>query len=140
RLKQPLQPGDSIGMSFDIRFRKRGFANSGQPTAMVENGAYFDRLWLPFIGYRAARELSDAGAREQHGLPPQATAPSPYDTAAARSASAAVRGAEPVLVDAIIGTDTTQTAFTVGRLVREWRANGRRYFHYRTEPPLPFAS
>ena len=140
RLEQPLQPGDSIRMSFDLGFRKRGFRNSGEPTAMVENGASFDRLWLPFIGYRVARELDDASAREEHGLPAAAATPSPYDTAAARRASSAMRAAAPVLVDAIIGTDTAQTAITVGRLVREWRENGRRYFHYRTEPPLPFGS
>ena len=139
RLEQPLQRGDSIRMSFDLRFRKRGFRNSGEPTAMAENGTYFNRLWLPFIGYRASRELTNADVRDEHGLPPRATTLSPYDTAAVQDASSA-RGAEPVLVDAIIGTDTMQTAFTVGKLVREWRENGRRYFHYRTQPPVPFGS
>lgn len=140
RLEQPLQPGDSIRLSFDLGFRKRGFRNSGEPTGMVENGAHFDRSWLPFIGYRGSRELVDAAAREKQGLPPRAAPASPYDAAAALSASSVMRGVEPVLVDAIIGTDTTQIAITVGKLVREWRENGRRYFHYRTEPPLPFGS
>ena len=140
RLEQPLAPGDSIEMRFDVRYRRRGFRNSGEPTAMVENGASFSRLWLPSPGYRPARELKDAHVRAEHGLPPRAAAPSPYDSAAARAAATSVRGAEPVRVDAVIGTDATQTAITVGTLVREWRENGRRYFHYRTEPAVPFGS
>src|SRR5690606_26017730 len=32
------------------------------------------------------------------------------------------------------------TAITVGRLVRNWQENGRRYFHYRTELAVPFGS
>ena len=139
-LEQPLPPGDSIKMSFDIRAQKRGFRNSGQPTAVVENGTQFDVRWLPFIGYRVSRELADPRERAEQGLNPRAATPTPYDTAAARRASSGMRGVEPVLVDAIIGTDSTQVAITVGKLVREWRENGRRYFHYRTEPPLPFAS
>ncbi len=140
RLDRPLAPGDSMRLTFDVAYEPRGFRNDGQPTAVVANGAHFDRLWLPFLGYQAGQELTDPATREEHGLPPQAPSPSPYDTAAVHRARLDGRGADLVHVDAVIGTAGDQTAITVGTLVKEWRENGRRYFHYRTETPLPFAS
>ncbi|HEX7242120.1 MAG TPA: M1 family aminopeptidase, partial [Longimicrobiaceae bacterium] len=51
-----------------------------------------------------------------------------------------LRDADLVEVDAVVGTDGDQTVVTSGTLLREWRENGRRYFHYRTEAPLSFGS
>jgi hypothetical protein len=48
------------------------------------------------------------------------------------------RAVELVDVETVIGTDPRQIAVTPGALVREWRENGRRYFHYRTEAPIRF--
>ncbi|MDQ3689037.1 MAG: hypothetical protein M3406_03195, partial [Chloroflexota bacterium] len=59
-LERALEPGDSLRMSFDVAFRPRGFRSRGIQTAVVGNGAYFDRMWLPFIGYQPALGLSDA--------------------------------------------------------------------------------
>jgi ABC-2 type transport system permease protein len=140
QLDQPLEPGDSMHLTFDVVFEPRGFRNDAQPTAVVANGTHFDRLWLPFLGYQPRQELTDAVTREEHGLPPRAAPPSPYDTEAADRARMDGRGLDPVQVNAVIGTDGAQTAITVGTLVKQWRQNGRRYFHYRTETPLPFAS
>ncbi len=46
--------------------------------------------------------------------------------------------ADLVDVDAVLGTSDDQIAVTTGTLVREWRENGRRYFHYKTEAPVAF--
>jgi ABC-2 type transport system permease protein len=138
-LDRPLQPGDSLRLRFDVAHRPRGFANDGISTDVVENGAYFDRRWLPIVGYQPSLELSDARTREEHHLPPPAPTPA-ADDAAARRARFGLRDADLVHVDAVIGTDADQTAVTVGTLRREWREGGRRYFHYRTDAPLPFVS
>ena len=137
-LDRPLEPGDSMRMTFDVAFAPRGFGNDGPPTAVVGNGAYFDRTWLPFLGYLAMQELMDPDTRAEHGLPPRSPTPSPYDTAAVRRARLDAPFTDPVHVDAVIGTDSSQTAITVGTLVREWHEDGRRYFHYRTEPAVSF--
>jgi ABC-2 type transport system permease protein len=138
-LEQALQPGDSLRLRFDIGFHPRGFRNNGIPTEVVRNGAFFDRQWLPIIGYQPELELSGAEEREEHGLPPRAPTPS-ADDARGRQSRFYLRDAELVHVDAVIGTDPGQRAVTAGTLQREWRENGRRYFHYRTDAPLPFMS
>jgi ABC-2 type transport system permease protein len=138
-LERALQPGDSLRLRFDLGFRPRGFRNSGIPTQVVRNGAFFDRRWLPIIGYQPDAELSDAEEREKHGLPPAAPTPAADDPRGLQSRFS-LRDAELVHLDAVIGTDGDQTAITAGTLVREWRENGRRYFHYRTDTPLPFMS
>ena len=72
-LEHALEPGDSLQLAFDMAFRPRGFPNSGIQTDVVSNGAYFDRRWLPFIGYQPAIELSDQAERERFDLGPPAT-------------------------------------------------------------------
>jgi ABC-2 type transport system permease protein len=136
-LRPALQPGDSLRLRFDVAFRTRGILNNGIPTEVVRNGTYFDRRWLPIIGYQPDAELSGAKERRDHGLPPRAPTPAAHD-ARARQARFSLRDADRVHVDAVVGTDGDQTAISVGTLRREWRENGRRYFHYRTEAPLPF--
>lgn len=138
-LQPALQPGDSLRMTFDTGFRARGFPNGDVPTEVVRNGAFFDRTWLPVLGYQPNAELADAETRRKHGLPPRLAVPAADDPRGQQSRFN-LRDADLVHVDAVIGTDGDQVAITSGTLVREWRENGRRYFHYRTDAPLPFMS
>ncbi|HLL83759.1 MAG TPA: M1 family aminopeptidase, partial [Longimicrobium sp.] len=138
-LARPLRPGDSLHLAFDVGFRPRGFPNSGIPTDVAKNGAYFDARWLPMIGYQPASELSDAKARREHGLPPGRPTPPASDPRALQSRSG-IRNVDLVHIDAIVGTDRDQIAITPGTLQREWVEKGRRYFHYRMDGPLPFGA
>ena len=134
-LERELAPGDSLAMSFEVAFRPRGFANAGAPTAVTSNGTYFEGAWLPVLGYKAGREVMDEATRRKQRLPPRVQQPSAGDVEA-REAGTDV---ELVDVETTIGTDLEQIAITPGTLVREWRENGRRYFHYRTETPIRFS-
>ena len=136
-LEQPLAPGDSLSMTFDVESRPRGFRNSGAPTEVTVNGAYFDQAWLPALGYQPGRELYDEVSRREQGLPPKELPPAAGDAAVHQTGPGA-RVVEMVDIETIIGTDARQTAITPGTLVREWRENGRRYFHYRTDAPIAF--
>jgi ABC-2 type transport system permease protein len=138
-LHRSLLPGDSLRLTFDLEFRPRGFPNHDIPTTVARNGAYFERGWLPIIGYQQTLELAGARARQEHGLPPRDRMP-PMDDPVALRESSDLRDADLVHVDAIIGTAPGQVAVTTGRLVREWRAGDRRYFHYRTDRPIPFGA
>ncbi|HEX6037640.1 M1 family aminopeptidase [Longimicrobium sp.] len=138
-LERPLAPGDSLRLRFDVAFRPRGFPNSGISTAVVRNGSYFGRGWLPFVGYQPALELDDARARREHGLAPRRR-PAPGDPRALRHGSGFRGDDDRVRLDAVIGTGAGQTALTPGTLVRQWTEGGRRYFHYRTEAPLSFGA
>jgi ABC-2 type transport system permease protein len=131
-LAQPLEPGDSMQLTFDVVYRQRRFANSVLETHVVSTGAFFNRSWLPFIGYQPMFELSDVEARQRFGLAPQPPEPRPEDADARRHRD------DRVHVDAIIGTSADQIAVTPGVLRRSWTENGRRYFHYQTEMPVEF--
>jgi aminopeptidase N len=89
---------------------------------------------LPAIGYQPAFELQDATERTRQGLPSRELPPA--DDPVGRRRGASFRNEGLVEVDAVIGTDPDQIAITPGTLVSEWRENGRRYFHYRTQTPL----
>jgi len=132
-----LEPDDSLRLEFDVAFRPRGFPNSGIQTDVVSNGAYFDRRWLPIVGYQPAFELPGGEVRERFGLAPQPPRPSP-DDAEARRYRYELRDADRVHVETTIGTAADQIAVTSGVLRRSWRADGRRYFHYETEVPTSF--
>jgi ABC-type transport system involved in multi-copper enzyme maturation permease subunit len=138
-LERPLPPGDSLRLAFDLEFRPRGFPNSGISTAVAGNGAYFDRRWLPVVGYQPSLELADEEARREQRLAPRPPTPSAHDSAARRFRFEP-RDADLVDIDAVVGTAGDQVAVTPGTLLREWRENGRRYFHYRTEAPLSFGT
>ena len=133
-LERPLAPGDSIAMTFELSHRPRGFQNAGPPTDVTSNGSYIEGNWLPVLGYQPGREVNDEAKRRELGLPPRRLPPSAGDVET-RSGTSAV---QLVDVETIIGTEPRQTAVTPGALVREWTANGRRYFHYRTDQPIRY--
>jgi len=132
-LAQPLRPGDSLRLRFQVRHEARGFANSGADEQMQANGTCFRNMeWLPVIGYQPYRELDEAGDRKAFGLAPRPATASPYDVAARQYAPFA----EQIRLDAVVGTDSSQTVVAPGTLRRTWLSGGRRYFHYATEAPI----
>ena len=136
-LDQTLKPGDSLALSFDLSWRQRGFTNGRLPTSVVGNGSYFNRRWLPFIGYQPVFELADPDARARFGLAPLPPAPRPGEPATWQHRRT-VRDADLVRVSAVLGTSADQIAITPGVLRRSWTENGRHYFHYETEKPESF--
>ena len=133
-LDHPLAPGNALNFTFDVAFRQRGFTNDRLQTDVVRNGAYFDRRWLPFIGYQPLFELTGADARAEFGLPRRQPMPGPDDPGA-RNYTQPVREADRINVDMVIGTAGDQTPLSTGVLRRSWMENGRRYVHYASEGP-----
>ena len=135
-LERPLAPGDSIAMTFELASHPRGFRNAGAPTDVTPNGAYLQGGWVPSLGYQAGREVMDPQERREQGLPPRKMPASAGDVETRAGANAAPW----VSIETVIGTDPRQIAVTPGTLVREWRENGRRYFHYRTDQPVRYGT
>jgi ABC-2 type transport system permease protein len=131
-LEKPLSPGDSLQLEFEISYAPRGFPRQNIDTSVVPNGTFFGAEWLPAIGYQKNRELRDAGDRQAYGLTPRPEAASLGDPAMLANLS----GREPIMFDAVVGTDEGQTAVATGALRREWSENGRHYFHYSTDSPI----
>lgn len=138
-LERPLAPGQSLRFAFDVAFQPRGFPHGGWRTSVVHNGSYFDRRFLPFIGYQPGFEVSGDAQRKKFGLPPEAPMPGPGDAEARRHLNR-FRDGDRIPVETVVGTSLDQTAVVPGVLRRTWTANGRRYFHYGTRLPDAFTT
>ena len=132
-LEKPLQPGESLNLSFEVHVAPHGFGNQGADAFVVRNGSRFtNREWLPAIGYQRNRELDAARIRKHYGLAPRPAVPSLDDAEARR-----IRvGGEPIHFEATVGTSGDQVAVAPGLLRRMWTEGGRRYFHYVTDVPI----
>ena len=131
-LGTPLRPGDSLRFEFEVRYDPRGFPTSGIDASVVPNGTFFGMEWLPSVGYKRGREVQDAAQRRALGLSPRPEV-RPQDDPAALTDVARL---EPIMFEAVVGTDEGQTAVAPGALRRAWAEGGRRYFHYTTDAPI----
>ena len=134
-LAQPLQPGQSLPMSWQVRYDPRGFPARVPMqihTDVVRNGTFIQMHdWMPLIGYQTFRELNTAVERKEHGLPARRDDARSLDNLAARRDPA---GKELFALDVTVGTAANQTAVAPGELRRTWTRDGRRYFHYASPP------
>ena len=136
-LPQPLEPGGTVTLDFDITYREREFKNDAEmhPGAIiVENGTFFLGTYLPLIGYMDGLELGDDNVRRKFGLLPRARVPDLDDRAALNNNS---NGLGWKSFEATVSTSADQIALTPGYLQRTWIENGRRYFHYTMDGSIP---
>ena len=129
-LEEPLQPGETTTLTFEVQFEPRGFRNSGGNRPVVENGTYITSAGLPVIGYQPRRELTSPDDRRKHGLPRKVTFPTPDDVDPSLGVD------EGGIFEAVIGTSEDQVAVAPGVLRRTWADGGRRYFHYGSDVPI----
>lgn len=135
QLHSPLNPGDSIKMSFKQSFTTNGFEAGNSNANIVENGTFFNNKDFPTLGYNRKYELSDSEERSEYNLPERtnrAHRNDPKELVNARSGS----DSDGINFEMIIGTDIDQTALVPGNLLREWTENNRNYFHYKMEIPM----
>jgi ABC-2 type transport system permease protein len=136
RLNEPLAPGAAFLMPFVTKVRNPGFPNSGINTSVVENGTFFNNAaYFPHIGYSSGEELPDRGKRKKYGLAPIQRMAPPTDMRA-RMDNGITRDADWINLDTTVSTSPDQIALAPGYLQKEWTANGRRYFHYKTTSPI----
>lgn len=133
-LANALHPGDSLRINFKVGYAPKGFTNNGVESYVVGNGSYFtNKHLLPVVGFQVYRCISDASLRKKHGLAPRPVMPSLYNVEARKS----LYLADQTIVEAVVSTDEDQVAVAPGKLQRSWTTNGRRYFHYATNAPIP---
>lgn len=134
RLHQPLRPGDSLRVEFEMDVAQRGFRNRVEPSANLVMVGEFTNLgsWiLPAVGYQRGGELDDTERRRAHGLPPRDVRPPVHDLRARR-----IPRIGRIAFEGTVGTAKGQTAVLPGALRRSWTEGGRRYFHYVAEAPV----
>jgi ABC-2 type transport system permease protein len=109
-LAKPLQPGDSLRMSFAIRNQPNSLfqRNSG----VLGNGTFLSHDILPRLGF--PHDSTDSG---NHYFA--------WDS-------------DRVEVDITVSTSTDQQAFSNGMLIRQWNERGRNVYEYRSTEPIKF--
>lgn len=133
-LAEPLLPGASLTLRFRTAYEAKGFVNGRSNTDIVANGSFLtNRDYFPHLGYNSRDELENE--REKYGLPPLERQ-LPPDDPRGRAEHTFARGSDWLSLDTTVSTSADQIAVAPGDLQREWTANGRRYFHYKTSTPV----
>jgi ABC-type transport system involved in multi-copper enzyme maturation permease subunit len=136
RFTSPLQPGESRTAHFIIKSKNRGFENSVSIPELVQNGTFFNNTVAPMIGYNPERELTDPNDRRDNKLPEQELMQPLERTCTDHCMDTYLPGhSDLVDVNTIISTSPDQIAIAPGSLLREWQADGRRYFEYKLDHP-----
>ncbi len=133
RLSPALAPGDSLTMVVRSAYESRGFENEVSLEQITQNGTFFNtHYFMPTLGYNKDAELSDRDDRQDHDLPPRDRMASIDDTTSYRNNYIA-NDADWIRMETTISTAPDQVAVAPGSLVKEWEADGKRYFHYQLD-------
>jgi len=134
-LNKPLLPGDSIRIEIVLSKVSEGFENEVSFTGLTQNGTFFNSNDLiPKFGYQRDYEIQDKNKRAKLKLPVRERAPKLDDhNLAARADTYIGNDSDWVQVNTVISTSADQTAIAPGSLLREWKKDGKRYFHYQLD-------
>ena len=137
KLTQPLQPGDTVTLAFNLDLVPHGFSHDFEGLGMpVYNGTFVNNfVFLPIIGYDSRGELSDNSDRKKHGLGYRPTSHAITDTAEYQFTDIA-HDADFITFEATVSTVPDQIAIAPGYLQKEWTENSRRYFHYKMDSKI----
>ncbi|CAM3854560.1 M1 family aminopeptidase [Mucilaginibacter galii] len=135
KLSKPLLPGDSMLLHVVGARLPKGFTNSGPNYSYVENGTFFNNTDVfPFLGYSTEYELGDTDDRKKRGLKEQKGLPSRTDSVGRMLNLFGQRGRTGL--DLTLSTSADQIAISPGYLKKQWKQNGRAYFHYQMDKPI----
>ncbi|QNK77717.1 hypothetical protein H7F37_01095 [Winogradskyella sp. PAMC22761] len=133
KLKQPMQPGDSLILNFTVKNKPNTLFVSNSP--VIENGTFINNTQLfPNLGYNGG-ELSDDKTREKYGLPPNELRPHPSDSTALGNTYIS-KDSDWIDFETTVSTSEDQIAIAPGYLQKEWVEDGRRYFHYKMDSKI----
>lgn len=140
QLDQPLQPGDSLQLNFDLLYHTTGFKNERENVDVVQNGTFFTNQYFPGIGYDESYELGSDDKRKDNGLKPKERMRAQNDPVGLRQ-SVMGDDADEVRFAMTIGTTPDQVAIAPGYLQKEWLGKGtdgkpRRFFSYQMDAPM----
>ena len=131
-LQKPLQPGDSIRLSYTADFINKGIENEVSFTQITRNGSFFhDYDIIPMIGYSKGEELTNALDRRKYDLPRrQRLARLSRICTDTCNTSYINNSATWVDLTTTISTSDDQIAIAPGSLVSQWHEKDRNYYTY----------
>jgi hypothetical protein len=147
RLAEPLPPGGTMELRFEVDRAERGFTNNGMPPSsgggdvrspLNYNGTFFNSISLfPHLGYNQGGQILDRNERRKRKLGDVPRAAKLEDQAA--RGSMGFQDADWINFETVVSTSADQIALAPGYLQKEWTQGDRHYFHYKMDRPmLPF--
>lgn len=134
KLQQPLIPGDSLTLEFQISNNPNTFFRKNSPVR--RNGTFVNnRSLFPTLGYDPSFELVDDKTREKYDLPPNDLRPDP-SAPGARANNYISKDSDWIDFEATVSTSKDQIAIAPGYLQKDWIENDRRYFHYKMDSKI----
>lgn len=130
-----LMPGDSLRFDYELEYFPKSFILKKEQSEVVSNGSFFNSGMLPSIGYNSDAELSDNSTRKKYKLTPKPRMASITDTAAYANTYIS-NDADWIRFECTLSTKEGQTAIAPGYLQKDWKQNGRHYFHYKMDAPI----
>ncbi|MGZ3776694.1 MAG: hypothetical protein ACXVI9_03645 [Mucilaginibacter sp.] len=140
RFQKPLAPGDSVVAEVHSFVGHKGFQNGLYSANLLHNGTFFTG-GLPGLGYDDDDEVGSPYVRKKAGLPPKEDEEIAQNDPVGISTLKAGKAADLLNLDVTVSTDGDQIAISHGDLVKQWKQNGRNYFHYVQNKPgmyVPF--
>jgi ABC-2 type transport system permease protein len=128
-LGQPLAPGDTVSMTFNVAHVTRGFRDGNEPPEFAYNGTFFDSSYFPYVGYTNNIELDDPRRRKEEHLGPLEEMVPRGDPLESRN-NIFPKESDWTTYHTVVSTSADQTAIAPGYLKRTWQEGNRRYFEY----------
>jgi ABC-type transport system involved in multi-copper enzyme maturation permease subunit len=134
RFDTPLAPGATARLDFTSHVWRRGFANSGAATDIVDNGTFVsNRVFAPIIGMDRRGLLTDRTARRRQGLSDELRVAKLEDTAA--------QGQNYIRADWVnsritISTAADQVPIAPGNRLSDTVKDGRRVAVFQSPAPI----
>lgn len=134
RFATPLAPGATTRLDFASDIWRRGFANSGAATDIVDNGTFVNNdTFAPIIGMDRGRLLQDRTARRRQGLPAELRMAKLEDT---RAQVRNYIGADWVNSRITISTAADQVPIAPGNKLSDTVRGGRRIAVFQSPAPI----
>ncbi|WP_028786317.1 M1 family aminopeptidase [Terrimonas ferruginea] len=130
-LGHPMQPGDSLQMSFAFSYKWHAVNGHQSFNAIVENGSFMRiSRYYPAIGYQQEREISEERIRRGYGLGAATALKTPEDPRD--------NNWDFVQLKMTVSTEKGQTPLGTGDLVKQWDEGSRTYAEFSPAQPVPF--
>lgn len=137
---RPLEPGDTITMKFKYAYKENGIYNELPLNRLLPNGTFLDNFsFTPRIGYDEDLEISSNEERKKFNLPIKTESFSPPErNCAEKCMNNYVSPSDWATIHTIISTHEDQMAIAPGKLIKEWKQDGRNFFEYQLSQPSLF--
>lgn len=135
-LSRPLQPGDSSKVTFDLYYPTKGFKQGRDYIGVFQNGTFINNNTLPSFGYSESVELTENDDRKKYGLPKRQYSMRLLSDSVGVRNNYLSQDADWINYECVISTSADQIAISPGYLQKEWKENGRNYFHYKMDAPI----